>query len=174
MGRNARNSIRGFASPACSMGEAGDIYMGYADRDEILATLNGLLEASRAGARAALATIPQAPTGPALALLDEVQADETEACAMLLGHIRALEGAPSPHIGAAYAKAMMLHDADERIAFLNRERGQIIGALRKLLPRVRDMELHGDLASLLHTLEAHMERAKAALSRERFHRKARR
>lgn len=166
MGRDARNAPS-FASPACAMAEGNDVYMGYAGRDEILAALNELLEASRAGARAALATVPEAPTGPAAALMQGIQDDETETCAMLLGHIRALEGAPSPRVGAAYGKAMALRDAAERIGFLNRERGQTVCLLRKLLPRVRDVALHADLALHLRTLETHVERGKGTLGRER-------
>lgn len=170
MGHDARNGMPTFSSPACAMGEADDVYMGYAGRDEILIALNALLEASRAGARGALATEPQAPTGPTLAMLQAVLAAETEACAMLLGHIRTLGGVPSPRIGAAYGKAMALLDVSERIAFLNRERGQVVCALRKLLPRVRDLALHGDLKRLLATQEARLEQGKEALSRERGYR----
>jgi Domain of unknown function (DUF6306) len=43
-----------FSSPACSMHEAGDVYMGYAGQDEVTTFLNELLEAERAGARITL------------------------------------------------------------------------------------------------------------------------
>src|SRR4029077_4246285 len=36
-------------SPACSMHEADDVYMGYARKDELTAILTELLEAERAG-----------------------------------------------------------------------------------------------------------------------------
>lgn len=39
------------SSPACSMHEADEAYMGYASKDELVAFLNELLEAERAGAR---------------------------------------------------------------------------------------------------------------------------
>jgi hypothetical protein len=39
-------------SPACSMHEADDGYMGYVTKDELVAFLNELLEAERAGGRA--------------------------------------------------------------------------------------------------------------------------
>jgi hypothetical protein len=38
-----------FSSPACSMHEVSDQYMGYADPNEVTAFLNELLEAERAG-----------------------------------------------------------------------------------------------------------------------------
>jgi len=37
------------SSPACSMHEADDVYMGYAGKDELTAILTELLEAERAG-----------------------------------------------------------------------------------------------------------------------------
>ena len=40
-------------SPACSMHEADDVYMGYAGKDEIVGLLNELLEAERTCARVA-------------------------------------------------------------------------------------------------------------------------
>src|SRR5207237_908286 len=42
------------SSPACSMHEADDQYMGYASKDELITFLNELLEAERAGARVTL------------------------------------------------------------------------------------------------------------------------
>ena len=39
------------SSPACSMHEADDAYMGYAGRKELTAILTELLEAERAGVR---------------------------------------------------------------------------------------------------------------------------
>lgn len=100
-----------FSSPACAMAEAGAIYMGYAGRDELLAALNELLSVSEAGS-----------------------ADR----ATLLGHIRALGGAP--RTGASRG-----------------EPGQIVPTLRALLPRVRDAALHADLARILRTSEEQLE-----------------
>jgi len=77
------------SSPACSMSEADDVYMGYAGKAELLALLNELLEAERAGARVALESARAAPEGPIRALLDLVHHDEGRWCAMLLGHIKA-------------------------------------------------------------------------------------
>jgi hypothetical protein len=149
------------------MAEADDVYMGYAGRDELLAALNTLLEGSRAGARTALALEPVAPTEPVAALMRAIQRDGSEACALLLGHIRALGGTPSPHIGAAYGKTMMLRDASERIAFLNRELGQMVCRLRTLLPRVRDPALHAALDRILRAFEKHVGDARDALWHER-------
>ena len=42
------------SSPACAMHEADDVYMGCAGKDELIAFLNELHEAERAGARVTL------------------------------------------------------------------------------------------------------------------------
>jgi len=52
----ADDPVREPSSPACSMRQADDTYMGYAGRDELVAFLNGRLEAERAGARVTLET----------------------------------------------------------------------------------------------------------------------
>ena len=51
------------SSPACSMHEADDAYMGYAGKDELIAFLNELLEAERAGARVTLESARAAGSG---------------------------------------------------------------------------------------------------------------
>jgi len=50
-GRKEQEPRNEYASPACSMHEADDRYMGYAGLTEIVAFLQELLEAERAGAR---------------------------------------------------------------------------------------------------------------------------
>src|SRR5690349_511941 len=51
------------SSPACSMHEADDAYMGYAGKDELITFLNELLEAERAGARVTLESARTAGSG---------------------------------------------------------------------------------------------------------------
>ena len=50
-GRNDHAPAREPSSPACSMHEADDSYMGYAGKGELTAILTELLEAERAGVR---------------------------------------------------------------------------------------------------------------------------
>src|SRR5205085_12120061 len=64
------------SSPACSMHEADDAYMGYAAKDELIAFLNELLEAERAGARVTLESAHAAESGPIAELMRNVQQDE--------------------------------------------------------------------------------------------------
>ena len=125
------------SSPACSMHEADDAYMGYAGKDELIAFLNALLEAERAGARVTLESARGAGSGPIAELMQAIQRDEARWCAMLARHIKALGAMPSPTVGAFHGKAMAIPDLGERIVFLNRGQGWVVRKLREMLPRVR-------------------------------------
>jgi hypothetical protein len=144
------------SSPACSMHEADDAYMGYAGTAELAAFLNELLEAERAGARVTLKSASAAGSGPIAELMRTIQRDEARWCAMLVPHIKALGAAPSPKVGAFYDKAMAIPNLAERIAFLNRGQGWVVRKLRETLPRVRDNQLHTDLMEMLRSHEANI------------------
>src|SRR5438094_9075359 len=125
-----------FSSPACSMHEADDTYLGYASKDELVTFLNELLEAEHAGARVTLESARVAGSGPIAELIRSLQRDEAHWLGMLAAHLRALGAAPSPKVGA-YGKAMAIADLSDRITFLNRGQGWVVRKLRELLPRVR-------------------------------------
>lgn len=144
------------ASPACSMHEADDAYMGYAGKDELVAFLNELLEAEHAGARVTLESAREAGSGPVAELLRSIQHDEAHWCGMLAGQIKTAGGAPTAKVGAFYGKAMAIADLSERIAFLNRGQGWVVRKLREMLPRVRPDQLHADLARMLRSHEANI------------------
>lgn len=147
---------REFSSPACSMHEMSDAYMGYASKDELTNFLNELLEAERAGARVTRESARAAGTGKLAKLLRDIQRDEARWCAMLLRHVKGLGERPSPKTGAFYGKAMAVVDLRERIAFLNRGQGWVVRRLRDMLPRVRDAGLHADLSEMLRSHEANI------------------
>jgi len=156
--RRDNGAVAEFSSPACSMHEASDVYMGYAGKDEVTAILNELLEAERAGALVTLESARAAGTGPLAELLRTVQRDEARWCAMLLCRIEALGARPSPTTGAFYGKAMAIDDLRARIAFFNRGQGWLVRKLRGILPRVRDNQLHADLSAMLRSHEVHIDR----------------
>jgi hypothetical protein len=133
------------SSPVCYAAEADDAYMGYAGRDEILAALNELLEAERAGARLALASGKTEALTP---LMRTVHADEARWCAMLTREIKRLGGAPSRRVGGFYQKAMAIADPVDRLAFLNRGQGWVVRRLDALTPRIRDEALHTALREM--------------------------
>lgn len=144
------------SSPACSIDEGDDAYMGYAPKDEVIIFLNELLEAERAGARVTLESAREAGIGPIADLMQMVHRDEARWCAMLLRHIKAFGVTPSPKTGTFYDKAMAVADLGDRITFLNRGQGWVVRKLREMLPRVRDQGLHSDLAEMLRSHEANI------------------
>src|ERR1700756_830798 len=78
------------SSPACSMHEADDAYMGYAGKTELTAILTELLEAERAGVRVTHESALTARDGQLEELMRAIEKDEAHWCAMLAGHLRTL------------------------------------------------------------------------------------
>jgi hypothetical protein len=149
------------SSPVCYLDEADDVYSGYAPRAEIVAFLNELLEAERAGSRITLESAREAGSRPIGDLLAAIQKDEAHWCAMLLGHVKALGAEPTPNMGAFYGKCMAIADMKERLAFLNRGQGWVVKRINPMLARVRDDGLHADLKSMLESHEVNIAKANA-------------
>jgi len=154
-------------SPACSMHEADDGYMGYATKDELVGFLNELLEAERAGARVTLETARGASAPQIADLMLAIQKDEARWCAMLSRHLKAIGATPSSRTGAFYEKAMAIADLGDRLTFLNRGQGWVVRKLREALPRVRDDGLHRDLADMLQSHEVNIALAETVASANR-------
>ncbi|QTH20002.1 hypothetical protein HRJ34_16730 [Rhizorhabdus wittichii] len=152
------------ASPVCYAADGGDAYMGYAARDEIVAALNELLEAERAGARVALASARAADDARQGALMTMIRADEARWCAMLSRQLKRLGATPSRRTGAFHGKAMAIARPLERLAFLNRGQAWVVRKLEALLPRVRDETLHRDLKAMLHSHRANIAEAEDLLA----------
>lgn len=155
------------ASPVCYARHADDVYMGFASHDEMLAELNRLLEAERAGARVALISARSAPNEDHAGLMRTVRADEARWCAMLSRQIRRLGGTPSRTVGAFHAKAMAIADPIERLAFLNRGQAWVVRKLEALTPKVRDDRLHADLRAMLDSHRVNIGLAAAFMGRGR-------
>lgn len=149
------------ASPVCYAAQANDVYMGYAGRDEILAALNELIEAERAGARVALQSRKAALNEPLADLMKAIRSDEARWCAMLTRQVRRLGGTPSRRCGDFYGKAMAIDDPIERIVFLNRGQAWVVRKLKNLLPRVRDESLHAELRMMHASHETNIATAEA-------------
>lgn len=129
----------------------------------LLARLDELLEAERAGARVALRTAAQTQDAALQRVIESVHHDEAKWCAMLTRHIRRLQGTPSARTGAFYDKAMALGDLHERLAFLNRGQGWVVRKLRELLTVVEDAGLRDDLIEMLVAHEANIDAVDALL-----------
>lgn len=152
------------ASPVCYAREGDDAYMGYATREELLAFLNELLEAERAGARVTARMTVEAGNGDARTVMRDVQRDEARWCAMLLKWIGRLEGEASTRTGAFYEKCMAIADYSERLAFLNRGQGWVVRKLREMTPKVRDDAMHADFTEMLKSHETNIARANQLLA----------
>ncbi|TCO83672.1 nitronate monooxygenase [Plasticicumulans lactativorans] len=153
-----------FASPVCYAAEferqqeARDAHL-----RTLLARLDELLEAERAGARVALRMAAQAQDAVLKRAIELVHHDEAKWCAMLTRHIRRLQGTPSARTGAFYDKAMAIGDLHERLAFLNRGQGWVVRKLRELLTVVEDAALRDDLIGMLVAHEANIDTVDALL-----------
>lgn len=151
------------SSPACSMHEADDAYMGFAPREEVLMLLNELLAAERAGTK--VATVSRSNTPETLnRFLRRLARDEARCCAMLTGHIVALGGVATTDVGSFYRAAMAIPDIRLRFGFINRGQGWVIRRLKEMLPRIRNDRLHADLSEMLRTHERNIDLANAALA----------
>jgi hypothetical protein len=140
---------------------APDAYMGFLPRDELVARLNVLVEAERAGARVA-AESARSAVGDRRRLLAEIAQDEARWCAALSAQVRDLGGEPSRAVGAFHGKALAIADLDARMAFLNRGQAWVVRELERLLPQVRDDGLHRMLAAMREQHVVNIARAGAS------------
>lgn len=145
------------ASPACYAQRMDDGYMGFAPRSELIAALNELLEAERAGSRVCLRTAEEMKDPALAALVENIQRDEAHWCAVLTKAIAAFGDTPSSGIGAFYEKAMAIPTLPERLAFLNRGQDWVVKRLRRLVPKVRDDALHRALSNMLVAHERNID-----------------
>ena len=119
------------------------------ERDEILATLNELLEAERAGARVAMETERELSQPDVAALVADIHKDEVRWCGMLMRTIKSMGATPSSETGAFWGKAMAIADIDDRLRFLNRGQAWVVRKLQALIPRIDDAAVRADLDSML-------------------------
>ena len=133
------------------------------EQTELIALLDELLEAERAGARVTLESARAAADAPTAALLMAIHRDEARWCAMLLQHIKAAGRTPSTKVGGFYGKAMAIADLGERIVFLNRGQGWVVRKLRDMLAHVKDESLRTDLTEMLRSHEGNIALANKAV-----------
>jgi hypothetical protein len=146
-----------YSSPPCFMHELDDVSLGYIGRDELLALLNELLEAERAGAKVVGRLSTAAPDPAMVALLRGIAHDEGVFCAMLSRQIVHLGGTPSHVTGAFHDKVMALPDLHAQLDLLNRGQGWVVRKLRDALPRIRDDALRQELRNMLVVHERNIQ-----------------
>lgn len=157
----AAGRLQAGALPASAVSSDGPGPAGPLDRDSLLAALNELLEAERAGARLTLRTASDAAGPPEL--VAAIHRDEVTWCGVLIAAIQSLQATPSTRTGAFYDKAMAIADPRERLAFLNRGQAWVARRLRALLPRIRDERIAPGLAEMLVAHERNIVRVEAHL-----------
>lgn len=120
-----------------------------APHQAVLAELEVLLEAERAGARVTMpqATDPGSDEGRALVGL--IHRDEVHWCGVLMAAIRQLGGTPGSRTGAFYEKAMAVENLPDRLRLLNRGQAWVARHLEALLPAIDDPAIARDLNAML-------------------------
>ncbi len=137
-----------------------------ASREEVLAALNELLEAERAGARVTMETARDIPPSELATLVHDIHKDEVRWCSMLMRTIKALEGTSSSATGAFWGKAMAIPDVEQRLSFLNRGQAWVVRRLQALIPRVHEAQIRADLVTMLEAHTKNIERVEARTSGE--------
>ncbi len=153
------------SSAPCYAHGASATYMGFAERDELIAELNTLLEAERAGARVAARLVTDAAEPDLRDLARLIHADELRWCRELFAALVGLKAEPSLNVGGFYENAMAIKDVKARLAFVNRGQGWVVRKLRELSPRVRDDGLHATLRRMLEAHQANIARTEETLVR---------
>ncbi|KVA13345.1 2-nitropropane dioxygenase [Burkholderia ubonensis] len=143
-------------------GEAGPAPVD-AQRDALLAVLDELLEAERAGARVASETAAEIHDPELHRLVAGIRLDEAHWCSVLVDAIRSLNATPTRKTGAFYEKAMAIDNLAERMAFLNRGQRWVVRKLQALLPTLDNPEIHHALTLMLVSHEKNIGHVDARL-----------
>src|SRR3546814_11831998 len=125
------------SSPPCYANEGDPGYMGYASNNEIIAALQELLEADRAGARVALVSRSEAEAPDMKNLIETIHADESRRRTMLSREINRFHAPPSPICGAFYEKAVTISDMNPRLIYLHSGHERVTRKLEHLPPLVK-------------------------------------
>lgn len=133
-------------------------------RAELLAALNELLEAERAGARVAMETGREIHSQELAALVADIHKDEVHWCGMLMRTIKSLGATPSSATGAFHGKAMAIPDVDDRLKFLNRGQAWVVRKLEALIPRLDVPQARADLEAMLQAHRQNIERVESRFS----------
>jgi len=130
--------------------------------DDLLAFLNEMLEAERAGAKALLHVSKEAKEQPVASLAMAVHHDEARWCAMLIAAIRRLDATPSQATGAFYEKVLAIPEERARLAFVNRGQGWVVKKLKEAILRIEDEQLAKDLGVMLSSHEENIAKVNAS------------
>lgn len=111
--------------------------------------LNVLLECERAGAKLLAAYLDELPPGSETAAwLSVVQRDEARNCSILIHLLLEAGIAPSPAVGAFYARGLQIRGWRERMRFLNRGQQWVADHIAEALPRLGNFLGHKALVAM--------------------------
>jgi nitronate monooxygenase len=142
----------GYASPACyahEFAQSDPADSRVMAPDDVVAMLNLLLEAERAGARVLAGFLAdyEGETPPWKQLV-AVQRDEARNCAILIDLIQRLNGAPSERTGDFLEKALAVTGRVRRLRFLNRGQRWVARKIHESLPHVEQDFVRGALFAM--------------------------
>ncbi|SEB23404.1 nitronate monooxygenase [Paraburkholderia sartisoli] len=152
------------AAPMNPAGGVHDTSLADENRDALLAALNELLEAERAGARVTSQTAAEIIAPELKQLVAGIRQDEARWCGVLTKAILSLGATPTRRTGAFHEKAMAIADLSQRMAFLNRGQGWVVRKLQALLPTLHDGRIRNDLVAMLVSHEKNIRRVEIQLS----------
>jgi 5,10-methenyltetrahydrofolate synthetase len=157
----------GYSSPACYAHEVAPGYFGEhsaMSKKELIALLNTLLEAERAGAKVLAAFLDDYERDtPAWRQMSAVQRDEAKNCAILLELIRRAHGTPSTATGDFLEKALKIDGRIARLHFLNRGQGWVARKISEALPNIDDVSMRRALADMYDSHLLNIEACEALI-----------
>lgn len=116
---------------------------------ELVEFLNSLLEAERAGTKAARLFHKDHGDSTAGSLIDTVYHDEAWCCGMLSGRIEELGGKPTENTGDFFEKVAAKDGLEARLSFLNRGQAWVVRKLEEIIPTLPPGGLRDDLDDML-------------------------
>lgn len=141
------------ASPVCYAADGDPAYMGFMSRADIVMLMNRLLEAERAGAKAAARLALESADPSLQSRMKALHADEVYCCRLVIEELTLLGETPSSATGDFYEKLMAIEDMDGRLAFLAKGQRWVARKLRDALPRIQRDNLHARLSQMLRLHE---------------------
>jgi hypothetical protein len=141
-----------YSSPPCYAGDVAPDDYGKSSpmtAEALVGLLNTLLEAERAGAKVLARFLDDYERDtPAWRQLAAVQRDEATNCAILIGLIRRVNGAPSAATGDFLGKALAVEGKAARLQFLNRGQKWVARKINEALPQVEQVFVRGALFAM--------------------------
>ncbi|MEW6272513.1 MAG: DUF6306 domain-containing protein [Thermodesulfobacteriota bacterium] len=130
---------------------------------DVLALLDELLAAERAGVKVAAALREDHPPGRIRTLLDVVHIDEAESCRLLVD-AGSLGAEPGSRVGDFVHKALAVADPRERLVLLRRGQRWVVRRLEDAIPRIGHPEVAAALRKVLEIHDADVAACEAVLA----------